>query len=208
MDFKDKIKNYLDLETKVIANLNIDELNETMNALLDCYNRGGTVYTCGNGGSASTATHMVCDFGKGTCYELDKKFHFICLNDNIPTIMAIANDDSYDNIFVYQLKDRLTQNDLLLAISGSGNSHNIIKAVDYAKEVGAKVIGMTGYNGGKLMKAADYHLHAPIDDMQITEDVHLIFNHMMMKIFWQYLQEINGKEAIYKINQRRSCSKR
>ena len=201
MDFKNKIKDYLDLETKVIASLDIDELNKTMNALLDCYNRGGTVYTCGNGGSASTATHMVCDFGKGTCYELDKKFHFVCLNDNIPTIMAIANDDSYDNIFAYQLKDRLTKNDLLLAISGSGNSHNIIKAVDYAKEVGAKVIGMTGYSGGKLMKAADYHLHTPIDDMQITEDVHLIFNHMMMKIFWQYLQEINGKEAVYKINQ-------
>lgn len=201
MDFTDKIKNYLELETKVIASLNIEEINEVMNALLDCYNRGGTVYTCGNGGSASTATHMVCDFGKGTCYDLDKKFHFVCLNDNIPTIMAIANDDSYDNIFVYQLKDRLTKNDLLLAISGSGNSHNIVKAVDYAKEVGAKIIGVTGYNGGKLLKAADYHLHAPIDDMQITEDVHLIFNHMMMKIFWQYLHEINGKEAIYKINQ-------
>ncbi len=201
MDFKNKIKNYLDNETKVIAALDTEEINKTMNALLDCYNRGGTVYTCGNGGSASTATHMVCDFGKGTCYDLEKKFHFVCLNDNIPTILAIANDDSYDNVFVYQLKDRLTKNDILLAISGSGNSHNIIKAVDYAKEVGAKVIGMTGYNGGKLMKAADYHLHAPIDDMQITEDVHLIFNHMMMQIFWQYLQEINGKEAIYKINQ-------
>lgn len=201
MDFKDKIKNYLDLETKVIASLNIEEINETMNALLDCYNRGGTVYTCGNGGSASTATHMVCDFGKGTCYDLDKKFHFVCLNDNIPTIMAIANDDSYDNVFIYQLKDRLTKNDLLLAISGSGNSHNIVKAVDYAKEIGAKIIGVTGYSGGKLLKAADYHLHAPIDDMQITEDVHLIFNHMIMKIFWQYLHEINGKEAIYKINQ-------
>ncbi len=201
MDFKDKIKNYLDLETKVIASLNIEEINETMNALLDCYNRGGTVYTCGNGGSASTATHMVCDFGKGTCYDLDKKFHFVCLNDNIPTIMAIANDDSYDNIFIYQLKDRLTKNDLLLAISGSGSSHNIVKAIDYAKEIGAKIIGVTGYSGGKLLKAADYHLHAPIDDMQITEDVHLIFNHMIMKIFWQYLHEINGKEAIYKINQ-------
>ena len=201
MDFRDKIKNYLDLETKVIASLNIEEINETMNALLDCYNRGGTVYTCGNGGSASTATHMVCDFGKGTCYDLDKKFHFVCLNDNIPTIMAIANDDSYDNIFIYQLKDRLTKNDLLLAISGSGNSHNIVKAIDYAKEIGAKIIGVTGYSGGKLLKAADYHLHAPIDDMQITEDVHLIFNHMIMKIFWQYLHEINGKEAIYKINQ-------
>lgn len=201
MDFKKQITDYLSLEKKVIESLNVDEINETMNALLDCYNRGGTVYTCGNGGSASTASHMVCDFGKGTCYELDKKFHFVCLNDNIPTIMAIANDDSYENIFVYQLKDKLSKNDILLAVSGSGNSHNIVKAADYAKEVGAKIIGMTGYNGGKLMKMADYHLHAPIDDMQITEDVHIIFNHLMMKIFWVYLQEKNGKEAIYKINQ-------
>lgn len=201
MDFKKQITDYLSLEKKVIESLNVDEINETMNALLDCYNRGGTVYTCGNGGSASTASHMVCDFGKGTCYELDKKFHFVCLNDNIPTIMAIANDDSYENIFVYQLKDKLSKNDILLAVSGSGNSHNIVKAADYAKEVGAKIIGMTGYSGGKLMKMADYHLHAPIDDMQITEDVHIIFNHLMMKIFWVYLQEKNGKEAIYKINQ-------
>lgn len=201
MDFKKQITDYLSLEKKVIESLNVDEINETMNALLDCYNRGGTVYTCGNGGSASTASHMVCDFGKGTCYELDKKFHFVCLNDNIPTIMAIANDDSYENIFVYQLKDKLSKNDILLAVSGSGNSHNIVKAADYAKEVGAKIIGMTGYNGGKLMKMADYHLHAPIDDMQVTEDVHIIFNHLMMKIFWVYLQEKNGKEAIYKINQ-------
>jgi D-sedoheptulose 7-phosphate isomerase len=201
MDFKKQITEYLSLEKKVIESLNVDEINETMNALLDCYNRGGTVYTCGNGGSASTASHMVCDFGKGTCYELEKKFHFVCLNDNIPTIMAIANDDSYENIFAYQLKDKLTKNDILLAVSGSGNSHNIVKAADYAKEVGAKIIGMTGYNGGKLMKMADYHLHAPIDDMQITEDVHIIFNHLMMKIFWVYLQEKNGKKAIYKINQ-------
>ena len=201
MDFKNQISNYLKLEEKVLKSLNVDEINETMNALLECYERGGNVYTCDNGGSASTASHMVCDFGKGTCYDLDKKFHFICLNDNIPTIMAIANDDSYENIFAYQLKDRLTSNDILLAISGSGNSHNIIKAVDYAKQVGAKVIGMTGYNGGKLIKLADYRLHCPIDDMQITEDVHLIFNHMMMKIFWMYLAEKNGKEAIYKVNQ-------
>lgn len=201
MDFKNQISNYLKLEEKVLKSLNVDEINETMNVLLECYERGGNVYTCGNGGSASTASHMVCDFGKGTCYDLDKKFHFICLNDNVPTIMAIANDDSYENIFAYQLKDRLTSNDILLAISGSGNSHNIIKAVDYAKQVGAKVIGMTGYNGGKLIKLADYRLHCPIDDMQITEDVHLIFNHMMMKIFWMYLAEKNGKEAIYKVNQ-------
>lgn len=201
MDFTTKIKSYLDLEAKILARLDVEEINKTMNALLDCYEREGTIYTFGNGGSAAAASHMVCDFNKGVCYELDKKFRFVCLNDNVPTILAIANDDSYDNVFAYQLKGKLTKNDLVLAISGSGNSGNIMRAVDYAKQIGAKVIGMTGYNGGKLAKASDYHLHAPVDDMQIAEDIQMVFNHMMMKIFWQYLQEKNGKEAIYKIHQ-------
>ena len=201
MDFKNKIKDYLDLEAKVLGELNVDEINETMNALLDCYDRGGTVYTFGNGGSAASASHMVCDFNKGVCYDLDKKFRFVCLNDNVPIMLAIANDDSYDNVFLNQLKGRLSKNDVVIAISGSGNSGNIVNAVSYAKEIGAKIIGVTGYSGGKLIKLADYHLHAPIDDMQIAEDIQMVFNHLMMKILWQYLQEKNGKEAIYKIHQ-------
>lgn len=201
MDFKKDIKGYLELEQEIISKLDIDEINDAMNAILGCYERGGTVYTCGNGGSASTASHMVCDFGKGACENVDRKFKFICLNDNVATIMAIANDDSYENVFLNQLKGRITKNDLLLAISGSGNSHNVLKAADYAKEVGAKIIGVTGYDGGKLKKTADFHLDAPVNDMQISEDVHLIFNHLMMKIFWRYLLESNGKEAVYKIHQ-------
>ncbi len=201
MDFKNKIKDYLDLEAKVLGELNVDEINETMNALLDCYDRGGSVYTFGNGGSAASASHMVCDFNKGVCYDLDKKFRFVCLNDNVPIMLAIANDDSYNNVFLNQLKGRLSKNDVVIAISGSGNSGNIVNAVNYAKEVGAKIIGVTGYSGGKLFKLADYHLHAPIDDMQIAEDIQMVFNHLMMKILWQYLQEKNGKEAVYKIHQ-------
>ena len=201
MDFKNKIKDYLDLEAKVLGELNVDEINETMNALLDCYDCGGTVYTFGNGGSAASASHMVCDFNKGVCYDLDKKFRFVCLNDNVPIMLAIANDDSYDNVFLNQLKGRLSKNDVVIAISGSGNSGNIVNAVSYAKEIGAKIIGVTGYSGGKLIKLADYHLHAPIDDMQIAEDIQMVFNHLMMKILWQYLQEKNGKEAVYKIHQ-------
>jgi len=115
--------------------------------------------------------------------------------------MAIANDDSFENVFVYQLKDRLTKDDVVLAVSGSGNSHNIIKAVDYAKEVGATVIGVTGYSGGKLRQKADYFLHVPVDDMQITEDLHMGFDHLIMQIFWKYLAAKNGRDAIYKINQ-------
>ena len=201
MDFIDEINAYYDREKKVIDSLDRKEINDAMNALLAAYDRGATVYVMGNGGSAATASHMVCDFNKGTCYELDTKFKFVCLNDNIPLMMAISNDDSFENIFVYQLKDRLKKEDVVLAISGSGNSHNIVKAVDYAKEVGATVIGMTGYAGGKLRQKADFFLHVPVDDMQITEDLHMGFDHMIMQIFWKYLAAKNGREAIYKINQ-------
>ncbi|MCR5490927.1 MAG: SIS domain-containing protein, partial [Bacilli bacterium] len=183
MDFKKDIEAYYEAEIKTIQSLDKDELNAAMNALMEAYERGATVYVFGNGGSSATASHMVCDFNKGTCYELDKKFKFVCLNDNIPLIMAISNDDSFENIFVYQLKDRLKKDDLVLAISGSGNSHNVVKAVEYAKEVGAKVISMTGYSGGKIAKMADYHMHVPVEDMQITEDLHMGFDHMVMKIF-------------------------
>ena len=201
MDFIKEINDYYEREKKAIDALDRDELNAAMNALLNAYERGATVYVFGNGGSSATASHMVCDFNKGTCFELEKKFKFVCLNDNVPIMMAISNDYSFEHIFEYQLKDRLTSNDLVLAISGSGNSKNVVLAVEYAKKVGAEVIAMTGYSGGKIRKMADYYLHAPIEDMQITEDLHMSFDHMIMQIFWKYLAAKNGKEAIYKINQ-------
>ena len=201
MDFIKEINEYYDREKAVIDALDRDEINAAMNALLDAYERGATVYVFGNGGSAATASHMVCDFNKGTCEKLDKKFNFVCLNDNIPTLMAVANDLSYEDIFLYPLQGRLTKNDVVLAISGSGNSHNVVKAAEYAKQVGATIIAMTGYQGGKIRKMADYYLHAPIDDMQITEDLHMSFDHMIMQIFWKYLAAKNGMEAVYKINQ-------
>ena len=201
MDFINEINEYYEREKKAIDSLNREELNDAMNALLAAYERGATVYVFGNGGSSATASHMVCDFNKGTCYDLEKKFKFVCLNDNLPILMAIANDDSFENVFVYQLKDRLKKDDLILAISGSGNSHNVVKAVEYAKSIGTEVIAMTGYSGGKIRKMADHFLHVPVDDMQITEDLHMGSDHMIMQIFWKYLAAKNGKEAIYKINQ-------
>ena len=201
MDFINEINEYYEREKRVIDSLDREEINAAMNALLDAYEADATVYVFGNGGSSATASHMVCDFNKGTCAELEKKFRFVCLNDNIPWLMAIANDKSFEDVFVDQLRGHLKPTDTVLAISGSGNSHNVVKAVEYAKEVGAKVIAMTGYQGGKIRKMADHYLHAPVDDMQITEDLHMGFDHMIMQIFWKYLAKKNGKEAIYKINQ-------
>lgn len=179
---KEQIRDYFTKLSETINALNLDEIEEAVKAIKEAYEREATIYTMGNGGSSATASHFVCDFNKGICEKLDKKFNLICLSDNTPIVTAIANDISYDDIFYFQLKNKLKKDDLIIAISGSGNSKNVIKAVEYAKEVGAKVVGITGYSGGKLRELADYYMHVNIDDMQITEDIHMSFDHMMYRV--------------------------
>ena len=195
MDFKKAIKEYYEREIAAINRFNLDELNEAMNALYETYNNGGTIYVCGNGGSASTASHMQNDFNKGISEYIEKKFNFCCLNDNVSTMMAVANDIGYDEVFRFPLINKITKNDLFIGISGSGNSKNVLNAADYAKECGAKVLGITGYTGGKLKEIADYKMHVDEMDMQIAEDLHMTFDHMMMKIFYNFLtkNEITGE---------------
>lgn len=199
-DFTKNIKDYYAREAKAIEGLDTAEISKAMNAILGCYEREGTIYVFGNGGSSATASHMVCDFNKGTCANLEKRFRFVCLNDNIPTLMAVANDISFEDVFFYQLENKLKKDDMVLAISGSGNSKNVVKAVEYAKKHGVEVVGMTGYDGGRLDKLSDYHLHVSVDDMQITEDLHMGFDHVMMQIFWRFLETKAGLNPQYKIN--------
>lgn len=183
IDFRQAMRAYLDSEIDAIRKLDLDQLSLALNAILDARDRGGTIYTLGNGGSAATASHMVCDFAKGATEELGgRKFLFECLCDNTPIVMAIANDIGYDDVFVFQLEKKLRPEDLVIAISGSGNSENVIRAAEYARQVGAPVIGITGYSGGRLRELADYRMHVEIDDMQIAEDIHMIFDHMMMRV--------------------------
>ncbi|MDD4511461.1 MAG: SIS domain-containing protein [Oscillospiraceae bacterium] len=182
-DFTSEMRAYIDREIKTLQSLNLDELNTAVNAILDARERGGVIYTMGNGGSAATASHMVCDFAKGASENLGgKKFCFECLCDNTPIVMAIANDISYDDVFSFQLEKKLRAEDLIIAISGSGNSKNVIKAVEFAKQVGTPVIGITGYSGGKLRELSNYRMHVNIDDMQIAEDVHMMFDHMILRV--------------------------
>lgn len=179
---KSLIKSYIEKEIEVMKKLDIDAINEAVNEIWNAYEREATIYIFGNGGSATTASHFVCDFNKGISENKTKKFNFVCLNDNLPIVMAIANDVSYDEIFRYQLYKKLKSTDLVIGISGSGNSKNVINAVVYAKEIGTPVIGITGYNGGKLKTLSDYHMDANINNMQISEDLHMIFDHMMYSI--------------------------
>lgn len=176
---KSLIKSYFDREIEVIRRLNIDDINAAVQAIWAAYERNATIYIFGNGGSAATASHFVGDFNKGISEKKDKKFNFVCLSDNTSQMMAIANDISFDEVFRYPLINRLKPTDLVIGISGSGNSKNVIRAVEYAKEIGTPVIGITGYHGGKLKELADYHMDVREDDMQISEDLHMIFDHMM-----------------------------
>lgn len=201
MDFTKQIEEYYQREKQIIDALDKNEINEALNAILRHYENEDIIYVLGNGGSSATANHMVCDFDKGISLDLKKQFRVISLSDNIPMIMAIGNDIGFEDVFYLQLKNKLKPTDLVIAISGSGNSHNIVKAVQYANEVGAEVIGLTGYAGGKLKNMANINVHVPVEDMQITEDMHMSFVHVAMQIFWRYLMAREGKEAVYKINQ-------
>ena len=182
VDFTPRIDDYADRLKKAFDDLDKDQINDVMNVLLKAYENENTIYIFGNGGSASTASHYVCDFNKGVSIKLKKKFRFVCLNDNVATVMAIANDCGYENVFSMQLEGKLKKGDIIFAISGSGNSKNVIKAVEYAKEQGNEVISLTGYDGGKLLKLSDHPIHANIDDMQIAEDVHMMLCHMMSSV--------------------------
>lgn len=187
IDFKNAINEYYTREIKVMQNLSLDEINDAMNAIYETYLNEGTIYICGNGGSASTASHFQNDFNKGISEYVDKKFRFYCLNDNTATMMAIANDIGYEEIFRFQLRNKITDKDIFIGISGSGNSKNVLNAAEYAKENGAKIIGITGYTGGKLKDISDFKMHVDECDMQIDEDIHMTFDHMMMKIFYNLL---------------------
>lgn len=184
-DYLMYIEKYIDDEKKVLDMLDRNEINRALNLLDECLKNDGNIYIFGNGGSSATASHYVNDFNKGISEYTEKKFRFQCLNDNVPTVMAIANDIGFEEIFRFQLNGKITDKDVIIAISGSGNSKNVINAVEYAKSVGCKIIGLTGFSGGKLKELSDISLHAPINSMQITEDIHMFFDHLMMSIFYK-----------------------
>ena len=193
MNYTNDIRDYLALEIEILKKLDVEQINAALNLLDETRQKKGRIYICGNGGSAATASHFQNDFNKGVSEYIDVPFRFHCLNDNVATLMAIANDIGYEEVFRFQLRNNLEENDVLVAISGSGNSHNVIRAVEYAKEHGCKIIGLTGCSGGKLKELSDISLHAPVNSMQVTEDIHMIFDHLMMSIFYKYLC---GKEHL------------
>ena len=156
-------------------------VEQLVEVFLDAHARGARIFTMGNGGSGASASHAAGDFLKGASYGLDKRFTMICLNDNLPSMMAIANDIGWDDIFVEPLKNYLQPGDLVIGISGSGNSRNVLKAGEFAKSNGATLVGMTGFKGGKLREIADLTIHSDAMDMEVAEDVHMAVFNMVKK---------------------------
>ena len=184
----EQINSYFDNLKNTIDQLDRNSLAEVVNAFLEVYAKGGNIYIFGNGGSAATASHIAGDFIKGASYGLEKRFKMICLNDNPASMMAIANDIGYEDIFIEPLKNYLSSGDLVIGISGSGNSENVVRAMNYAKSKNVKTIAFCGYGGGKAKTIADISVHATVDDMEITEDIHLIAFHNIKQVIIRKLK--------------------
>lgn len=154
--------------------------------IYECYDQRRFVFICGNGGSGSNASHFCEDLGKGSLRREDfdndgkRRLRVLSLTDNTPYILAWGNDEGFDRVFVEQLKNLASPGDLLIAISGSGNSPNILKAVEWANRNGLKTFGCTGFSGGKLRTQAQKGLHVPLDDMGIVESIHLCAFHWVV----------------------------
>ena len=136
------------------------------------------IFFCGNGGSASTASHFTSDLAKGTIVEGTPRFKALSLADNIPQMLAWGNDSCYEDIFVEQLKNLFEPGDVVVGISGSGNSGNVLRAIQYARENDGITVGITGFDGGKIKEMVDLCLIVPVHNMQKTEDIHMIVDHL------------------------------
>ena len=187
---KEAIDNYFNLLKQSVDGLDRKAIISFVDLLLEARKNGNNIYIMGNGGSASTASHFTCDFNKGLIYKKDIRFKMICLNDNIATMLAYSNDLGYENVFVEQLKNFLKKDDVVIGISGSGNSKNILNAIEYANHLGAKTVGLTGFDGGKLKNIVDVSIHANINNMQVTEDVHMTICHMLYSVMSPILGKI------------------
>ena len=178
---KSQIQNYLKKQINFIESLNesSDKINEIYNHLLDTRNSKNNIFLMGNGGSASTASHFTADLLKTSIIEKENRFSAYSLTDNIPVILAWANDDGYENIFLGQLKNSLKKGDTIIGFSGSGNSKNVIKAFEFANEVDSITISFTGGNGGELAKISKYNLNIDDNDMLTIETGHLLICHLL-----------------------------
>lgn len=169
----------------VLDNLPLEQISQAADILFECYQADHTVFTFGNGGSGALASHLVADLGKGTHFPGPKelaavrRLKALAVTDNMPMVTAWANDTDYEDVFMRQIENFLQPGDVALAISGSGNSPNVLRALEYARNAGATTIGLGGFGGGKMKELLDCPIIVPSNNMQRVEDAHVIIGHMI-----------------------------
>ena len=167
----------------ICGNIPYEKIEEVCNVLLDAYKSKKRIFVAGNGGSAGTANHFTCDFGKNAVKSESDRPKIISLSSNIEVLTALGNDFSYSDVFTEQLKNLMSDNDLIILISASGNSPNVVTAAEYVKSRGGTVIGFTGFSGGRLKDLSDISIHIPCDSYEKVEDLHMIITHMIVCVF-------------------------
>ena len=175
------IQNYISILQQTMGKLPQPLIAEVIHILQRARMQGSQVFIMGNGGSASTASHFVCDLAKNTRCEGLPHFRAIGLTDNMEVFSAYANDEGYENVFSQQLINLIRPADIVIAISASGNSKNVVNAVEEARKYGATTIGFTGFSGGRLGQLVDLHIHVESDIIEHVEDIHLMLEHLIVR---------------------------
>jgi len=176
-------QNYLTALNTTLSSIDLGMVERAATMMAECRQSGGTIFVMGNGGSMATASHFVCDVVKGASYGKESRFKMMCLLDNSPTLTAYANDVGYEEALVEQLKNFAAPNDIVIVISGSGRSPNVVKALNWSNDNGCRTISMTGRDGGVLADTSHCSIHVKEQHMGRIEDAHMVVCHMLAYLF-------------------------
>ena len=182
------IRQYVTDLQSTLDHLPVHAIDEVIELLRAARLAGQQVFILGNGGSASTASHFACDLGKNTRSDDLPHFRVMALTDNMASFSAYANDEGYENVFVQQLVSFVQPEDVVIGISTSGNSPNVLRAIELGNRVGAKTVGLTGFDGGQLGSIVDYHIHVHSDCIEQVEDIHLVLEHLICTVLRQRMK--------------------
>jgi D-sedoheptulose 7-phosphate isomerase len=189
MDSKTYIQKYMDDVCRIARTVSSPDIEKVIDILFEAWRQDKQVFTCGNGGSASTATHFACDLAKTVGSEGKRPFRAECLNDNVPLVLALVNDNGFDNLFYEQLKTKFNPGDVVICLSvhgGAGKdkagqwSQNLLKAMIYARDNGGKSIGFSGFDGGPMKEIADACIVVPANSTPLVESFHLVLEHLLI----------------------------
>lgn len=178
-------RGYLAALDEALKKIDVEKVEQLVHWLRQARDNGQQIFVCGNGGSAATATHFVCDMLKGASYSRARRFRILGLADNLSVLTAYANDVGYEVVFVEQLRNLARPGDVVMALSGSGNSPNVIRAVEYANSIGCRTVGLTGRDGGLLGKVVQLEIRVPDSHMGRIEDGHLVLCHLVAYYFME-----------------------